>query len=56
MPDFDHWLASRKQPVYLISEKSKRTNLEQLATERHATVDELDAKHVGALLPPPGAY
>lgn len=56
LPEFDRWLASQKRPVYLITEKYQRAKLEQLATASHTTVAELDAKHIGALLPPPGGF
>ena len=56
LPEFDRWLASQKRPVYLITEKYQRAKLEQLATASHTTVTELDAKHIGALLPPPGGF
>jgi 4-amino-4-deoxy-L-arabinose transferase-like glycosyltransferase len=53
-PDFDQWLAARKHPVYLIAEKWQQLKLDQLAAEKGARVEHLDAKYIGVLLPPPG--
>lgn len=49
--DFDRWLASRKTPIYLIAEKSLQAELDQLAAEKGATVEQLDSRYLGLLLP-----
>ncbi len=53
-PDFDRWLASRKTPIYLIAEKGQRPKLDELAAGKGATVEQLDSKYFGVLLPSPG--
>jgi hypothetical protein len=54
LSEFDHWLASRKSPIYLIAQKSQQAKLDQLAAEKGAKVEPLDARHFGVLLPAPG--
>lgn len=55
-PDFDQWLASRKTPIYLIAEKWLQPKLDHLAAEKGATVEQLDSKYIGVLLPLPGNF
>jgi hypothetical protein len=54
LADFDAWLASRKNPVYLIVSHSNRNRLETIAAARGATVHTLAAGYWGAQLPAPG--
>jgi 4-amino-4-deoxy-L-arabinose transferase-like glycosyltransferase len=54
LADFDAWLASRKNPVYLIVSHSNRNRLETIAAARGATVRTLAAGYWGAQLPAPG--
>ena len=55
-PDFDQWLASRKTPIYLIAGKLLQSKLDHLAAEKGATVEQLDSKYIGVLLPLPGNF
>lgn len=54
LDELDAWLASRQQPVFLITFWWDRPRLESIATPRQATVQELTPEYVGALLPAPG--
>jgi 4-amino-4-deoxy-L-arabinose transferase-like glycosyltransferase len=51
LTDFDHWLATRTTPVYLIVRQSDREKLETLAAARGATVERLSPDYAGAQLP-----
>jgi 4-amino-4-deoxy-L-arabinose transferase-like glycosyltransferase len=53
-PDFDRWLAGRKTAIYLIAGKRQLAKLEQLAKEKGATVEPLNSKYFGVLLPAGG--
>ena len=50
--DFDHWLASRDHPVYLVVRETDRAWLEAIVTPRAITIQQLTPQYVGALLPP----
>ena len=50
--EFDHWLATRTAPVYLIVRSRDGDMLETLAVARGSTVDKISGKFQGALLPP----
>jgi len=50
--DFDHWLATRKDPVYLVVRQQDRSRLEAIAAARKTTIRQLTPQYVGALLPP----
>jgi 4-amino-4-deoxy-L-arabinose transferase-like glycosyltransferase len=50
--DFDHWLATRNHPVYLVVREQDRARLEAIAAGRGATFRQLTPQYVGALLPP----
>jgi 4-amino-4-deoxy-L-arabinose transferase-like glycosyltransferase len=52
--DFDAWLGSQKNPVYLIVRRSNRDRLETVAAGRGATVQPLAADYWGAQLSAPG--
>jgi hypothetical protein len=54
MADFDVWLASQKNPVYLIVRGGNLSRLETVAAARGATVQILDPEYFGAQLPAPG--
>jgi 4-amino-4-deoxy-L-arabinose transferase-like glycosyltransferase len=54
LADFDAWLASPKNPVYLIVRQSNRNKLETIAAARGATVQPLACGYWGAQLPAPG--
>jgi len=54
LADFDAWLASLKNPVYLIVRQSNRNKLETIAAARGATVQPLACGYWGAQLPAPG--
>lgn len=51
--DFDHWLAARKQPLYLVVRQQDRPRLEAIAASRNTAIQQLTPQYVGALLPPP---
>jgi len=48
---FDHWLAARDHPVYLIAHRTSGEMLQSIAATRGATVTELEPTWWGALLP-----
>jgi len=50
--DFDHWLATREHPVYLVVRQQDRSRLEAIAAARKTTIRQLTPQYVGALLPP----
>ena len=50
--NFDHWLATRKHPVYLVVREQDRARLEAIAAGRGAAFRQLTPQYVGALLPP----
>jgi 4-amino-4-deoxy-L-arabinose transferase-like glycosyltransferase len=50
--DFDHWLATRKHPVFLVVRQQDRARLETIAAGRGAIFRQLTPQYVGALLPP----
>ena len=54
LADFDAWLASPKNPVYLIVRQSNRNKLETIAAARGATVQPLACGYWGVQLPAPG--
>jgi len=54
LADFDAWLASLKNPVYLIVRQSNRNKLETIAAARGATVQPLACGYWGVQLPAPG--
>ena len=54
LADFDVWLASRTNPVYLIVRQSNTNKLEIIAAARGATVQPLTSGYWGAQLPAPG--
>ncbi|MGD0650958.1 MAG: glycosyltransferase family 39 protein [Verrucomicrobiia bacterium] len=49
--EFDHWLATRDHPVYLIAHRTSGEMLQSIAAARGATVTELEPGWWGALLP-----
>jgi hypothetical protein len=54
LADFDAWLASRTNPVYLIVRQSNTNKLETIAAARGATIQPLTSGYWGAQLPAPG--
>ena len=54
LADFDAWLASRKNPVYLIVRQSDTNKLETIATARGTAIQPLASGYWGAQLPAPG--
>jgi 4-amino-4-deoxy-L-arabinose transferase-like glycosyltransferase len=50
--DFDHWLATREHPVYLVAKQRDRSRLEAIVAARKTTIRQLTPQYVGALLPP----
>ena len=50
--DFNHWLATREHPVYLVVRQQDRSRLEPIAAARKTTIRQLTPQYVGALLPP----
>jgi len=52
LPDFEHWLAGRDHPVYLVVRAKDRTQLEAIAAVRAVTIQQLTPQYLGALLPP----
>jgi 4-amino-4-deoxy-L-arabinose transferase-like glycosyltransferase len=55
LAESDHWLATRRKPVYLIvrEETAERQRWEQIATARGTTLQPLNRKYFGILLPAP---
>jgi 4-amino-4-deoxy-L-arabinose transferase-like glycosyltransferase len=50
--DFNHWLATREYPVYLVARQQDRSRLEAIAAAQKTTIRQLTPQYVGALLPP----
>jgi hypothetical protein len=53
LADFDHWLTSRKTPVYLMVRQVDRGKLESITAACGATIQSIASGYFGALLPPP---
>jgi 4-amino-4-deoxy-L-arabinose transferase-like glycosyltransferase len=51
--EFDHWLAARKQPVYLLAHASDQARLEAVAGIQKTNLQQLTPQYVGVLLPAP---
>jgi 4-amino-4-deoxy-L-arabinose transferase-like glycosyltransferase len=51
--EFDHWLAARKHPVYLLAHSSDRARLEAVAGIQKTNLQQLTSQYVGVLLPAP---
>jgi 4-amino-4-deoxy-L-arabinose transferase-like glycosyltransferase len=50
--DFDHWLATRNHPVYLVVRQQDRSQLEAIVAGRGISIQQLTPSYVGALLQP----
>jgi hypothetical protein len=50
--EFDHWLAKRNHPVYLVVRQQDRSKLEAITAGRGTTIQQLTPLYVGALLQP----
>jgi hypothetical protein len=51
--EFDHWLAARKHPVYLLAHSYQRFQLEAVAGIQKTNLQQLTPQYVGILLPAP---
>ncbi|HEY1489891.1 MAG TPA: glycosyltransferase family 39 protein, partial [Verrucomicrobiae bacterium] len=51
--EFDHWLAGRKHPVYLLANSNQRFQLEAVAGNQKTNIQQLTPLYVGVLLPAP---
>jgi len=51
--EFDHWLAGRKHPVYLLAHSNQRFQLEAVAGIQKTNLQQLTPQYVGVLLPAP---
>jgi 4-amino-4-deoxy-L-arabinose transferase-like glycosyltransferase len=49
--EFDHWLAGRKHPVYLLAHSSERARLETVAGIQKTNIQQLTPLYVGVLSP-----
>jgi 4-amino-4-deoxy-L-arabinose transferase-like glycosyltransferase len=52
--ELDHWLDSRRTPVFLLARSKDREWLQKIATARGASVEALSPRYVGVALPAPG--
>ncbi|MGO8765852.1 MAG: glycosyltransferase family 39 protein [Limisphaerales bacterium] len=50
--NFDHWLATRSHPVYLVVRQQDRSRLEAIIAGRRTTIQQLTPQYIGALLRP----
>ncbi|MDD1642405.1 MAG: glycosyltransferase family 39 protein [Methylococcaceae bacterium] len=53
LEQWQHWLATRTHPVYLLARKSHLALLKEIAQERGVDVVDLDSKYWAVLLPTP---
>jgi uncharacterized membrane protein len=51
--EFDHWLAGRKHPVYLLANSNRSFQLEAVAGIQKTNLQQLTPQYVGVLLPAP---
>ena len=51
--EFDHWLAARKHPVYILAHSNEQFRLEAVAGVQKTNIQQLTPQYVGVLLPAP---